>query len=142
MFHSLSSKVMENAFEKTTEIVKKSFPDCQSNTAWILPKSNDFTKCTKKIGESHGMIIHHMENIENVAANNLNSSEVPVDVQIGQMMEGLDPFVSDGLDFAINVIKNISSSFDKVLSCSSKLIHHSGFFFICNFYKIHDCRLP
>ena len=116
MFHSLASKVMDLAFEKIEPIVRASVSQCQSDPAWTNPNTNKYKQCTKWISQSNEEIMKILEHIENVAVHNLDP-RVPLDVQIGQSMEGSSPLDSEGIDKALQFIVQTSDSYEAKSSC-------------------------
>ena len=116
MFHSLASKVMDLAFEKIEPIVRASVSQCQSDQAWTNPNSNKYKQCTKWIGQSNDMILVNLNHIENVAAHNLDP-RIPLDIQIGQSMEGSKPIGTEGIDKALKFIAQTSDSYETKSSC-------------------------
>ena len=126
MFHSLASKVMDLAFEKVEPIVRASVSQCQSDQAWTNPNSNKYKQCTKWISQSNVLIINILDHIENVAVHNLDP-RVPLDVQIGQSMEGSNPLGSEGIDKALKFILETSLSYEKKSSCGKCLLKFTRF---------------
>ena len=116
MFHLLSSKVMDLAFEKIKPIIESSVPQCQSDPAWTNPNSNKYKQCTKWISQSNVLILNNLDHIENVVVHNLDTT-VPFDVQIGQSMEGSNPLGSEGIDKALKFIVETSLSYENKSSC-------------------------
>ena len=116
MFHALASKVMDLAFEKIEPIVRASVSQCQSDQAWTNPNSNKYKKCTEWIGQSNYLILDKLDHIENVAAHNLDP-RIPLDIQIGQSMEGSDPLGSEGIVKALRFIVHTSDSYEEKSSC-------------------------
>ena len=121
MFHSLSSKVMDLAFEKIKPIVRASVSQCQSDQAWTNPNSNKYKKCTEWIGQSNYLILDKLDHIENVAAHNLDP-RIPLDIQIGQSMEGSNPIGTEGIDKALQFIVQTSDSYETKSSCGECLL--------------------
>ena len=64
MFHELSNKVMDKAFEKTKKIIQDSYPECQPKNAWNEEKLNAFKKCTNRLIRSKLWISEHLHSIE------------------------------------------------------------------------------
>ena len=120
MFHLLSSKVMDLAFEKIKPIIEYSVPQCQSDPAWTNPNSNKYKQCTKWISQSNVLILNNLDHIENVAVHNLDP-RVPLDVQIGQSMKGSNPLDSKGIDKALKFIVETSLSYENKSSCGKCL---------------------
>ena len=116
MFHSLASKVMDLAFEKIEPIVRASVSQCQSDQAWTNPNSNKYKQCTEWIGQSNYLILGILDHIENVAAHNLDPT-VPLEIQIGQSMEGSNPLSSEGIEKALQFIVQTSDSYEAKSSC-------------------------
>ena len=116
MFHSLSSKVMDLAYEKMKPIIRTSVSQCQSDHAWTNPNSNKYKQCTKWISQSNEEILKNLEHVENVAAHNLDPT-VPLDIQIGQSMEGSNPLGSEGIEKALQFIVQTSDSYEAKSSC-------------------------
>ena len=121
MFHSLASKVIGLAFEKITPIVKASISQCQSDQAWTNPNSNKYKQCTKWISQSNDLIINILDHIENIVVNNLDP-KIPLDVQIGQSMEGSNPLGSEGIDKALKFIVETSLFYENKSSCGKCLV--------------------
>ena len=129
MFHSLASKVMGLAFDKITPIVRASISHCQSDQAWTSPNSNKYKQCTKWISQSNYLIMEHLHHIENVAAHNLDP-RVPLDIQIGQSMEGSNPLDSEGIGKALHFIVQTSDSYENKSSCGKCLLRFINLLFI------------
>ena len=121
MFHLLSSKVMSLAFEKIKPIIKASVSQCQSDPAWTNPNSNKYKQCTKWISQSNDLIINILDHIENIVVNNLDP-KIPLDVQIGQSMEGSNPLGSEGIDKALKFIVETSLFYENKSSCGKCLV--------------------
>ena len=121
MFHLLSSKVMDLAFEKIKPIIESTVSQCQSDLAWTNPKSNKYRQCTKWISQSNALILNNLDHIENVAVHNLDC-KVPLDVQIGQSMEGSNPLGLEGFDKALKFIVETSLSYENKSSCGKCLL--------------------
>ena len=126
MFHLLSSKVMDLAFEKIKPIIEFSVPQCQSDPAWTNPNTNKYKQCTKWISQSNVLILNNLDHIENVAMNNLDP-RIPLDVQIGQSMEGSNPLGSEGFDKALKFIVETSLSYENKSSCGKCLLKFTRF---------------
>ena len=129
MFHLLASKVMGLAFEKIEPIVRASVPQCQSDLAWTNPNSNKYKQCTKWISQSSENIMKILEHIENFAVHNLDP-RVPLDVQIGQSMEGSSPLDSEGIDKALQFIVQTSDSYEAKSSCGKSPLKFTNIPFI------------
>ena len=110
MFHLLSSNVMDLAFERIKPIIESSVPQCRSDPAWTNPNSNKYKQCTKWISQSNEDILKNLEHVENVAAHNLDPT-VPLEIQIGQSMEGSNPLGSEGIEKALQFIVQTSNSY-------------------------------
>ena len=121
MFHLLSSKVMDLAFEKIKPIIESLVPQCRSDTAWTNPNSNKYKQCSKWISQSNVLILNNLDHIENVVVHNLDTT-VPFDVQIGQSMEGSNPLGSEGIDKALKFIVETSLSYENKSSCGKCLV--------------------
>ena len=121
IFHSLSSKVMDLAFEKIEPIVRDSVSQCQSDPAWTNPNSNKYKQCTKWISQSNSLIMENLNHIENVAAHNLDP-RVSLDIQIGQSMEGSNLIGSEGINKALQFIVQTSDSYRNKYSCGECLL--------------------
>ena len=111
MFHELSIKVMDKAFEKTKKIIQDSYPECQPKNAWNEEKLNAFKRCTNRLIRSKLWISEHLHSIEKFSLHNINST-IPTDARIWEQMEDatVDPFHSDGFEKAILFIKNSSNT--------------------------------
>ena len=116
MFHILSSKVMNLAFEKVKPIIESSVSQCQSDPAWTNPNSNKYKQCTKWISQSNILVLNNLDHIENFVAHNLDP-RIPLDVQIGQSMEGSNPLGSEGFDKSLKFIIETSHSYENKSSC-------------------------
>ena len=121
MFHLLSSKVMDLSFEKIKPIIESSVPQCRSDPAWTNPNSNKYKQCTKSISQSNDLIINILDHIENIVVNNLDP-KIPLDVQIGQSMEGSNPLGSEGIDKALKFIVETSLFYENKSSCGKCLV--------------------
>ena len=121
MFHLLSSKVMDLSFEKIKPIIESSVPQCRSDPAWTNPNSNKYKQCTEWIGQSNYLILDKLDHIENVAAHNLDP-RIPLDIQIGQSMEGSNPIGTEGIDKALQFIVQTSDSYRNKYSCGEYLL--------------------
>ena len=107
---------MDLAFEKVEPIVRASVSQCQSDPAWTNPNTNKYKQCTKWISQSNEEIMKILEHIENVAAHNLDP-RIPLDIQIGQSMEGSNPIGTEGVDKALQFIVQTSDSYETKSSC-------------------------
>ena len=112
---------MDLSFEKIKPIIESSVPQCRSDTAWTNPNSNKYKQCTKWISQTNEEIMKILEHIENVAAHNLDP-RVPLDVQIGQSMEGSNPIGTEGIDKALQFIVQTSDSYRNKYSCGECLL--------------------
>ena len=119
MFHELSKKVMDAAYERTNEIAMKYYPACKSKKAWTDPCSYQFRKCTKEISGSNEKIHVPLQTIENLAANSWNAT-MAIDIQISQLMEGVNPFDKKGHMPLIKYLQDASASFETKTSCAEK----------------------
>ena len=117
MFQDLSIKVMDIAYEKAKEIAMKTYPSCKSNKAWTDSCSYQFNQCTQEIGGSNEKIHIPLHTIENLAANSRNST-MAIDIQISQLMEGVNPFDKKGHLPLIKYLQDLSSSFKTKASCA------------------------
>lgn len=66
MFHGLSIKVMDKAFTKVEEIIRKSIGACQSDKAWNGDSEKHFKRCNEELKKSNpwiGEIYHDVEKI-------------------------------------------------------------------------------
>ena len=107
---------MDVAYERAKEIAKKTYPTCKSEKAWTDPCSYQFQQCTKEIRGSNEKIHVPLYIIENVAANSWNAS-MAIDIQISQLMEGVNPFDSKGHIPLIKYLQDTSTSFKTTTSC-------------------------
>ena len=110
---------MDFAYERAKEIAKKTYPTCKSEKAWKDPCSYQFRQCTKEISGSNEKIHVPLYTIENVAANSWNAT-MTIDIQISQLMEGVNPFDKKGHMPLIKYLQDISESFDTKTSCGEK----------------------
>ena len=108
---------MDAAYERTKQIAMKTFPSCKSNKAWKDPCSYQFQQCTKEISGSNEKIHVPLYTIENLAANSRNST-MAIDIQISQLMEGVNPFDKKGHLPLIKYLQDLSSSFKTKASCA------------------------
>ena len=120
---------MDLAFEKIEPIARSSVSQCQSDQAWTNPNTNKYRQCTKWISQSNEEIMKILEHIENVAAHNLDP-RVPLDIQIGQSMEGSSPLDSEGIDKALQFIVRTSESYEAKSSCGKSPIKFTNLPFI------------
>ena len=119
MFQDLSEKVMDVAYERTKEIVKKTYPSCKSEKAWTDPCNYQFQQCTEEIRGSNEKVHVPLFTIENVAANSWNAT-MAIDMQISQLMEGVNPFDKKGHMPLIKYLQDLSGSFETKTSCAEK----------------------
>ena len=117
MFQDLSIKVMDIAYEKAREITMKTYPSCKSNKAWTDSCSYQYNQCTQEIGGSNEKIHIPLHTIENLAANSRNST-MAIDIQISQLMEGVNPFDKKGHLPLTKYLQDLSSSFESKASCA------------------------
>ena len=129
MFHLLSSKVMDLAFEKIKPIIESLVPQCQTDPAWTNPNSNKYKQCTKWISQSNVLILNNLDHIENVVVHNLDTT-VPFDVQIGQSMEGSNSLDSEGIDKALKFIEQTADSYENKSKCGKCIIRFIEIAFI------------
>ena len=119
MFHELSKNVMDLAYERSKDIAMKYYPDCKSEKAWKDPCSDQFQQCTKEIRGSNEKVHVPLQTIENVAANSWNAT-MAIDIQISQLMEGVNPFDKKGHMPLIMYLQEISASFKTKTSCADQ----------------------
>ena len=119
MFHDLSTKVMDVAYERAKEIAMKSYPGCKSEKAWKDPCSHQFEQCTKEISASNEKVHVSLHDIENLAANSWNAT-MAIDIQISELMEGVNPFDKKGHIPLVMYIQEASASFKTKTSCAEK----------------------
>ena len=120
MYHKLSSKVMEKGYVKMQEILIELLPRCKSQRAWTDPEANQFKACTNEIATSLRMHQSDLEIIENIVAHNMNST-IPLEVQIGQLMEDVSPVESKGRNIARDFLQGIASTLQTNLTCKYKI---------------------
>ena len=119
MFQDLSKNVMDVAYERAKEIAMKAYPSCKSNKAWTEHCSYQFQQCTKEISGSNEKIHVPLYTIENLAANSWNAT-MAIDIQISQLMEGVNPFDKKGHMPLIRYLQDLSASFKTKTSCAEK----------------------
>ena len=119
MYQDLSKKIMDVAYERAKEIAMKHYPGCKSEEAWNKPCSYQFQQCTKEISGSNEKIHVPLHTIENLAANSLNTS-MAIDIQISQLMEGVNPFDKKGHMPLIKFLQDLSASYEPKTSCAEK----------------------
>ena len=119
MFHELSKHVMDLAYERTKEIAMKTYPGCKSEKAWKDPCSYQFQQCTEEIRGSNEKVHVPLQTIENLAANSWNAT-MAIDMQISQLMEGVNPFDKKGHMPLIKYLQDLSASFETKTSCAEK----------------------
>ena len=110
---------MDVAYERAKEIAMKYYPGCKSEKAWKDPCSYQFQQCTEEIRGSNEKVHVPLYTIENVAANSWNAT-MAIDMQISQLMEGVNPFDKKGHLPLIKYLQDISESFDTKTSCGKK----------------------
>ena len=110
---------MDVAYERAKEIAMKSYPGCKSEKAWKDPCSYQFQQCTEDIRGSNEKVHVPLHTIENVAANSWNAT-MAIDIQISQLMEGVNPFDKKGHMPLIKYLQDISASFETKTSCAEK----------------------
>ena len=110
---------MDVAYERVKEIAMKHYPGCKSEEAWKEPCSYQFQQCTKEISGSNEKIHVPLYTIENLAANTWNAT-MAIDIQISQLMEGVNPFDKKGHMPLIKYLQDLSGSFEKKSSCAEK----------------------
>ena len=110
---------MDIAYEKAKEITMKTYPSCKSNKVWTDSCSYQYNQCTQEIGGSNEKIHILQHTIENLAANSRNST-MAIDIQISQLMEGVNPFDKKGHMPLIKYLQDISASFETKTSCAEK----------------------
>ena len=118
MFHELSKNVMDVAYERTKEIVMKTYASCKSKKAWTDPCSYQFQQCTEVIRGSNEKVHVPLQTIENLAANSWNAT-MAIDIQISQLMEGVNPFDKRGHMPLIKYLQDLSASFE-TKTCAEK----------------------
>ena len=119
MYQDLSENVMDVAYERAKEIAMKTYPSCKSNKAWRDPCSYQFQQCTEEIRGSNEKVHVPLQTIENLAANSWNAS-MAMDIQISQLMEGVNPFDKKGHMPLIKYLQDNSASFETKTSCAEK----------------------
>ena len=68
MYHILSMNVMEKAFTKAEEIVRRSLKRCQSDEAWTEKRKQKFNGCTRELKESSSWIDAIYADVEKLSA--------------------------------------------------------------------------
>ena len=119
MYQDLSKNIMDVAYERTKEIAMKTYPDCRSENAWKDPCSYQFQQCTEEIRGSNEKVHVPLHTIENVAANSWNAT-MAIDIQISQLMEGVNPFDKRGHMPLIKYLQDLSASYKTKTSCAEK----------------------
>ena len=117
MYQDLSKRVMDVANERAKEIAMNNYPSCKSNKAWTNPCSDQFQQCTEEIRGSNEKVHVPLYTIENLAANSRNST-MAIDIQISQLMEGVNPFDKKSHLPLIKYLQDLSSSFKTKASCA------------------------
>ena len=120
IYQDLSKNVMDAAYERAKEIVMKAYPSCKSNKAWKDPCSYQFQQCTNEISGSNEKIHVPLYTIENLAANSWNATIIALDMQISELMEGVNPFDKKGHMPLIKYLQDLSGSFETKASCAEK----------------------
>ena len=110
---------MDVAYERAKEIAIKTYPGCKSEKAWKDPCSYQFQQCTKEISGSNEKIHVPLYTIENLAANSWNAT-MALDIQISQLMEGVNPFDKKGHMPLIKYLQDASASFKTKTSCADQ----------------------
>ena len=110
---------MDVAYERAKEIAMMSYPACKSKKAWTDPCSYQFRKCTQEISGSNEKVHVSLQTVENLAANSWNAS-MAIDIQISQLMEGVNPFDKKGHIPLIKYLQDASASFETKSSCGGK----------------------
>ena len=110
---------MDLAYERTKEIVMKTYPACQSEKAWTDPCNYQFQQCTEEISGSNEKIHMPLYTIENLAANSWNAT-MAMDIKISQLMEGVNPFDKKGHMPLIKYLQDLSASYKPKTSCAEK----------------------
>ena len=95
----------------------KAYGSCQSEKAWKSPCSVEYRQCTEEISASDEKIKAVLPDIEIFAFNNWNSTR-PIEIQIRQIVEGLDTFESNGLLAVTKFFQKASRLIESKLSCS------------------------
>ena len=119
MYQDLSKNIMVVAYERTKEIAMKTYPSCKSNKAWTDPCSYQFNQCKQEISGSNEKIHVSLHTIENLAANRQNGT-MAIDIQISQLMEGVNPFDKKGHMPLIRYLQDLSGSFETKTSCAEQ----------------------
>ena len=115
IFQELSSEVMKIAMDAATNLTKAIYTNCKSDASWQDNNSSQYQDCTTEISQSNARIYGNLQAIEVFAANNifstLQAASLSIQKHLGESMEDvkIGPYGSDGLEVAINHIKNESS---------------------------------
>ena len=123
---------MDVAYKRAKEIAMKYYPGCKSEKAWKDPCSYQFEQCTKEISGSNEKIHVPLHTIENLVANSWNST-MAIDIQISQLMEGVNPFDKKAYKPLIKYLEDISNSFETKISCAEK----SKYVHTCKSYQLN-----
>ena len=112
---------MEPAFLQTKKIIQKAHENCRPMSAWN-EKSQKFVRCNEQLIASISWLGGALEDIENFAAGNMNSS-MPIEAQIGQLGKmtisiGMRQTKTNGIETAIQNIKHMSESIATSKVCS------------------------
>ena len=110
---------MDVAYERAKEISMEAYPSCKSTNAWTDPCSYQFQQCTNEISGSNEKIHVPLYTIENLAANSWNAT-MAIDIQISQLMEGVNPFDKKGHMPLIKYLQDASASFKTKTSCADQ----------------------
>ena len=109
---------MDVAHERAKAIAMKAYPSCKSEKAWKDPCNIQFQQCTKEISGSNEKVHVSLHDIENLAANSWNAS-MAIDIQISQLMEGVNPFDSKCHIPLIKYLEDTTTSFKTKTSCEA-----------------------
>ena len=96
--------------DAATNLTKAEYSNCKLDVAWQDSSSLQYQDCTTEISQSNARIYGNLQAIEVFAANN-TFSNLAIQKHLGESIEDvkLGPYGSDGLEVAINHIKNESS---------------------------------
>ena len=108
---------MDNIYSKTSNILKRTIPSCQSDVAWQNVNGNIYKKCTKDMGMSSGLTMEELEVVENFVTHNLNTNKSS-EVQIGQLIDGGQyPLCSNKIHKALKFMRDSTSVYGSQLTC-------------------------
>ena len=121
MYQDLSAKVDKVTYIAAMNMTMDLYQNCKDTSAWDPVNLEKYQKCTNQISKSSSFIHESMSNIEIFTIS--RSKKISVQIELEQILEDieLDPRGAGGLEYAIDYIRNVSSTTNQSQSCSDNV---------------------